>query len=135
MEIQTEVFGKIEISEEQVISFADGLSKVKTVCEYVLLPVEDGILYCLQAKDYPEVSFFVIEPFVVTKDFRLQVDTDELLTVGCESDVLPESVLVLCPFIKGNTAGDFSVDFQSPILINRLLRLVKQLKNRWGVSK
>jgi flagellar assembly factor FliW len=133
MEIQTEVFGKIQISEEQIISFAEGLSKVKTVCEYVLLPVEDELFYCLQAKDYSEVSFFVIDPFVVTKDFRLQVDAEELLTVGCESDVLPESVLVLCPFIKGNAAGDFKVDFQSPILINRLLRLGKQLKNRWGI--
>ena len=99
------------------------------------MPVEDGILYCLQAKDYPEVSFFVIDPFVVTKDFRLQVDTEELAAVGCESDVLPESVLVLCPFIKGSTAGDFSVDFQTPILINRLLRQGKQLRNRWGILK
>jgi flagellar assembly factor FliW len=132
MEILTEIFGKIEVSQEQSVFFADGLDKVSKVKDYVLLPVsEEEILYCLQAKDYPEISFFLIDPFVAVKDFRLQIQTESLQAMGCNGDVLPDEVIVLCPFIKGNQPGDFSVDFMSPILINREKHIGLQIKNNW----
>ncbi len=132
MEILTEIFGKIEVSQEQTVFFADGLDKVRQVKDYVLLPVsEEGILYCLQAKDYPEISFFLIDPFVAVKDFRLQTQAECLQSIGCDNDVLPDEVIVLCPFIKGSPAGDFSVDFMSVILINREKHIGLQVKNSW----
>lgn len=136
MEILTEVFGKIEISEEQFVFFENGLSKVATVRDYVLLPVsEDKILYCLQARDYPEISFFLIDPFVVRKDFRLQIEPEKLQAMGCNDDILPDEVIVLCPFIKGNEPGEFCVDFYSPILINRVMRQGLQAVNEWKITE
>lgn len=135
MEVLTEVFGKIEVSDDQQISFEEGLHGAANIRNYILLPVsEDEILYCLQARDYPEISFFLIDPFVVEKNFRLRLDADDLQSVGCESDVLPDEVLVLCPFIKGNNAGDFDVNFKSPILINRVMNKGWQFVNHADVS-
>lgn len=135
MEVVTEVFGKIEVADNQQIFFAEGLCAAEDIYDYILLPVsEDEILYCLQARDYPEVSFFLIDPFVVAKNFRLRLDADDLQSVGCESDVLPNEVLVLCPFMKGNAAGNFGVNFKSPILINRAIHRGKQFKNHADVS-
>lgn len=135
MEVLTEVFGKIEVSDNQRIFFAEGLHGATSIRDYILLPVsEDEILYCLQAKDYPEISFFLIDPFVVKKNFRLQLNERDLQSVGCESEVLPDEVLVLCPFIKGNKLGDFDVNFKSPILINRVQQKGKQFINHADVS-
>lgn len=134
MEISTEVFGKIEVSDNQQIFFAEGLDGTAGICDYILLPVsEDEILYCLQAKDYPEISFFLIDPFVVKKDFRLELVPGDLQAVGCENDVLPREILVLCPFIKGSKSGDFDVNFKSPILINTAQRKGKQFKSHENV--
>lgn len=136
MEILTEIFGEIEVSEEQFVFFSDGLFKNTTVHDYILLPVsDDEILYCLQAKDYPEISFFLIDPFVIKKDFRLQVDSEKLQVVDCKSDILPDEIAVLCPFIKGCNPGDFSVDFHLPILINRVMRKGLQVENNWKISE
>lgn len=135
MEVVTEVFGKIEVADNQQIFFAEGLCGVADIYDYILLPVsEDEILYCLQARDYPEISFFLIDPFVVAKNFRLRLDAVDLQSVGCESDVLPNEVLALCPFTKGSAAGDFDVDFKAPILINRAIHQGKQFKNHADVS-
>lgn len=135
MEVATEVFGDIEAADNQQIFFAEGLYAAANICDYILLPIsEDEILYCLQARDYPEISFFLIDPFVVAKNFRLQLDAGDLQSIGCESEVLPDEVLVLCPFIKGSTAGGFEVNFKSPILINRAIHKGKQFRNHADVS-
>ena len=89
----------------------------------------------MQARDYPEISFFLIDPFVVRKDFRLQIEPEKLQAMGCNDDILPDEVIVLCPFIKGNEPGEFSVDFYSPILINRVMRQGLQAVNEWKITE
>lgn len=57
MKIKTKQFGEIEVPDDLVIRFNDGLIGFEELKNYVLIKLEDNIFYWLNSIEKPEIAF------------------------------------------------------------------------------
>ena len=119
MRINTKIFGEIEISEDKVITFQDGIIGFPDLKRFALLHDEErgtnaGIRF-LQSLDEPGFAMPVMNPLDVKPDYDPEVD-DELLAVA--GKVTPENLLVLVTVSIPGDLTRMSVNLQGPFIIN-----------------
>lgn len=119
MKIHTKIFGEIEISEEKVIIFQDGIIGFPDLKRFALLHDEErgdkaGIRF-LQSLDEPGFAMPVMNPLDIKPDYDPEVD-DELLAAA--GRVTPENLLVLVTLSIPGDLTRMSVNLQGPFIIN-----------------
>lgn len=119
MKIKTKIFGEIEISEDKVITFQDGIIGFPDLKRFALLHDEErgtnaGIRF-LQSLDEPGFAMPVMNPLDVKPDYDPVVD-DELLAAA--GNVTPENLLVLVTVSVPGDLTRMSVNLQGPFIIN-----------------
>lgn len=119
MKISTKVFGQIEISEDKVITFRDGIIGFPEMKHFALLHDEErgdkvGIRF-LQSLEEPGFAMPVMNPLDVKPDYDPVVD-DELLDAA--GKVTPENLLVLVTLSIPGDLTRMSVNLQGPFIIN-----------------
>ncbi len=110
---QTSRFGLIEVAEEKIIYFAEGLPGFPMIKRYILMDYKDTALKWLQAVDDPDVAFIVVEPSLLNPDYRVSPDdsTKTILNLTNDDDL---AVLVII-----RREGDQVIaNFQCPLLLN-----------------
>ena len=119
MKINTKIFGEIEISEDKVVTFQDGIIGFPDMKRFALLHDEDrgagaGIRF-LQSLDEPGFAMPVMDPLVVKPDYNPEVD-DELLAAA--GHVTMDNILVLVTVTIPGDLTKMSVNLQGPFVIN-----------------
>lgn len=119
MKIQTKVFGEIEISEDKVITFVNGIVGFPELKRFVLLHDEEkgtgaGIRF-LQSIDEPGFAMPVMDPLVVKPDYDPRVSDDLLAQLG---KISSENLLVLVTVTVPGDLTKMSVNLQGPVIIN-----------------
>lgn len=119
MKITTKIFGEIEIAEDRVITFRDGIIGFPDLKKFALLHDEEkgkeaGIRF-LQSLDEPGFAMPVMNPLVVKPDYDPEVE-DELLAGAGE--ITEENLLVLVTVTVPGDLRQMSVNLQGPIIIN-----------------
>lgn len=133
MRIETTRFGMVEIAAEDVLEFERGPFGFEDVHRWVLLRHAQGSpLRLLQAVDRPEVSFAVLEPFLICPDYTVELSKHEAAAVGWWNDT---NVLVFV--IVGVTAdpNEMTANMKGPILIDPESRRGMQIVlpgDRWS---
>lgn len=119
MIVETRVFGKIELEEEKIILFPNGIVGFPELQKFTLLfDVEKGDncgIKWLQSLDEPHFALPVMDPLIVKKDYNPMVEDDLLKPIGTLTE---ENLLVL---VAVNVPGDLTkmtVNLQAPIIIN-----------------
>ena len=118
MEINSRIFGKIEIDDNKIITIPNGLLGFEKYTRYVIAYDSDkesknGIMW-LQCVDEPELAFPVMDPMFIIKDYRPVVEDEWLAQIGIfESD---EELYVLSV-----------LTVKAPIVINISTRLGCQI--------
>jgi len=121
--INTARFGEIEINDDKIISFAQGMPGLEHLKRYVFLtPAHTYPLFFLQALDDSNISLPVINPFDVMKDYNPSVS--ELVLKELELDDL-DNLLLLNVVVVPADIRKMTVNMAAPILIN-----VKNFKGR-----
>jgi flagellar assembly factor FliW len=116
MFIDTRDFGQVEIAEDKIMNFPDGIPGFEAEHRFTLLaPLGDGMYPCwLQSVDNPDTCFIVYNPFEVTADYTVD---DALLRE--ELDVLeftPVAIFVLS--IIPEKYKDTTVNLRCPVVCN-----------------
>lgn len=119
MKINTRIFGEIEIADEKIITFENGIIGFPEMKRFTLLHDEEkginvGIRF-LQSIDEPGFAMPVMDPFVVKEDYAPEVDDELLAGLG---NVTEENVLVLVTVTIPSDLTRMSVNLQGPIVIN-----------------
>lgn len=119
MRINTKIFGEIEISDDKVITFRDGIIGFPDLKRFALLHDEEkgtnaGIRF-LQSVDEPGFAMPVMNPLDVKPDYDPEVD-DELLAAA--GRVTPENLLVLVTVSIPGDLTKMSVNLQGPFILN-----------------
>lgn len=125
MNIETKYLGKIEISQERVITFTKGIPAFEDQTSFVLLPFEENTpFFVLQSTKNVEVAFIVVNPFqfVSTYQVKLPDSTIDLLGIEKEEDVATFVMLTVREPFAETTAN-----LQAPIIINAVKQKGKQL--------
>lgn len=119
MKITTRIFGEVEIADDKIINFANGIIGFPELKRFALIHDEEkgtnaGIRF-LQSLDEPGFAMPVMDPLIVKPDYDPQVD-DELLAAA--GNINPENILVLVTATIPSDLTKMSVNLQGPFIIN-----------------
>lgn len=117
IKIKTRRFGEIDIKEQQIIDFPDGILGFDYVKKFVLLDTQDekSPLKWLQAYDEPELAFIVIRPIDFMREYELVVSMNDIEAVGAQD---AEFLLVFAIVTIPSNPSDMTANLQGPIIIN-----------------
>lgn len=125
MKIQTKFLGEVEVSENHIIEFKQGLPAFEEETEFIIVPFDEGTpFYILQSIKSVDVSFLVVDPFTFFHDFKVKIPdaSIEMLEIEKEEDVAIFVILTIHePFTKT------TANLQAPVIINAKKQKGKQL--------
>lgn len=119
MKINTRIFGEIEIADEKIITFENGIIGFPEMKHFTLLHDEEkgkkaGIRF-LQSVDEPSFAMPVMDPFIVKEDYALEIEDEVLAGLG---NINEENVLVLVTLTVPSDLTKMTVNLQGPFIIN-----------------
>lgn len=119
MKINTRIFGEVEVSDDKIITFANGILGFPEMKRFTLLHDEEkgtgvGIRF-LQSVEEPGFAMPVMDPLAVKPDYDPEVDDELLANAGNLND---ENILVLVTVTVPSDLTQMSVNLQGPIIIN-----------------
>lgn len=119
MKINTRIFGEIEVADEKIITFENGIIGFPEMKRFALLHDEEkgtnvGIRF-LQSLDEPGFAMPVMDPLVVKPDYDPEVNDELLIAAG---NVTAENILVLVTVTIPGDLTQMSVNLQGPFIIN-----------------
>ncbi len=119
MKINTRIFGEIEISDDKIITFENGIIGFPDMKHFTLLhDVEQGSkvgLRFLQSIEEPNFAMPVMDPLAIKPDYDPEVDDELLKSTG---NLTEENVLVLVTATVPSDLTKMSINLQGPIIIN-----------------
>lgn len=124
--INTLRFGELEIEEQDVVTFEEGIPAFEDEHEFVVLPYEEGTPYMfLQSLATPELAFLMTDPFVFFPEYSFELDDENMDKLGIKS---MDDVLV-CTLISIPRSGvaDMTTNLLAPVVINRHTMYAKQV--------
>ena len=116
MKINTKFYSEIEVAEEKIFFFPQGLPGFPGERRFVYLQEEEGFFGCLQSVDNPEVAFIVITPYEVCPGYEIELDdtaTEELELTAAE-----DALLLAIVTIPPGRPEDATVNLQAPLVLN-----------------
>lgn len=126
MKLDTKYFGEIEIDEEKIISFPEGIPGFEDQKRFIIINNHDSEnpFDWFQAVDNGNLSFVIINPFLVKPDydFVLSPSVEEKLKIENEKDLAVYTIAVIPEDIKKIT-----INLSGPVVINVKERLGKQI--------
>ena len=125
MQVDTLRFGAVEVDEEKIIIFNEGIPGLEQYQKYALLQFEDSYpIVWLQSIEDPGICLPVINTFMVLPDYVFDIDDSDVKTLDLSSpdDLHVLSVVVIPEDIQGMT-----VNLAAPILINTTTGIAKQV--------
>ena len=119
MRVNTRLFREIEIADEKIITFSNGIIGFADMTRFTLIYDEEqgstaGIRW-LQSLDEPSFAMPVMDPLTVKEDYNPEVDDELLKNIG---KVTADNILVLVTVTVPGDLTKMSVNLQGPIIIN-----------------
>lgn len=116
--INTMRFGEIEVEENSIVKFAEGIPAFEDEHEFVICPydVESPYVF-LQSATTPELAFLMTDPFVFFPDYSFELDDSNMEKLGVNT---MEDILV-CSMVTVPKSGipDMTANLLAPVVINR----------------
>ena len=119
MLIKTKIFGDVEISDDKILTFEDGIIGFPDLKHFTLIHDEEkgkdaGIRY-FQSIEEPAFAMPVMNPLMVCEDYNPQVSDEFLASLGNLKD---ENIVVLVTVTVPTDLTKMTVNLQGPIIIN-----------------
>ena len=122
--IKTKPFGEIEVQDDQIIDFSEGILGFDFVDRFVLLEDKESPFIWLQAYSEPELAFVMVSPLQFMAEYSLVISQSDLDDVDAKS---PEELAVYSIVtIPSHDPADMTANLQGPIIINMKTRKGKQ---------
>ncbi len=109
-------FGELEVPEEAMIEFPDGLIGVGGSRFALLTREESGAFKWLQEAERAELALPVTDPFAFFPEYEVRISDAEAERIGIED---PADADVLAIVRAAEALEDFSVNLLAPILVSR----------------
>lgn len=116
--------GEVEIKEEDIISFPEGIPGFEESRRYVLLDIPDNEVFrILQNVDNEYVSFVVTDPWVFFEGYDFDMPDEELAKINIKKE---EQLSVINIVTLSDDFEKSTVNLLAPLVINKESRLGKQ---------
>lgn len=119
MKINTRIFGEVEIADDKIITFDNGIIGFPDLKRFTLLHDEEkgtnaGIRF-LQSLDEPGFAMPVMDPLIVKPDYDPEVDDELLASAG---ELTAQNILVLVTVTVPSDITKMTANLQGPLIIN-----------------
>ncbi|MFV0515931.1 MAG: flagellar assembly protein FliW [Aminipila sp.] len=129
--MNTKYFGEIDLDNEEIIHFPNGLFGFEDNKEYVLLSFldDDGqtsedFLLCLQSVETPELAFIVMNPYFICQDYDpYQISEKQLQEINLGQQT---KHTVCCVAVIRDNFEESTINLKCPIIINLENKVAKQ---------
>ena len=126
MKIETNYLGQVDYSQEDIITFNNGLYGFEKKQEFILVNLEDPEFpfEWLQSINNKDLSFVVTSPFLFYEpyDFEIPDEIVDSLNIKNSKDILVLSMVVLNDDLEKST-----MNLQAPIIINKESKKGRQI--------
>lgn len=116
MKVQTKTMGTVSVADERIFTFPTGLFGFEDYHRYALIEAEYEPFFWLQSLDERGLAFIVVDPFLIAKDYELDVDDRMLSEIDLDS---PTDVIVFAIVTVPASGGPVTANLQGPLVINR----------------
>lgn len=124
MKIQTTRFGAIEITQDDILEFSEGLLGFGHLKKFVLLDdPTDEIFAWLQSCESADVAFPVLEPELFATNYQIEISKSDLeaLNISKTSDAKLLSIITI-----PNDPTQMTANMKAPLVINLGKRIARQ---------
>lgn len=126
LSIDSRIFGQLQGREDQVITCTSGLPGFPDYVRYALLSDHRlAPFHLLQCLDDPSLALLLVNPNALVPDYGLKNCASALQEL--QADSLAEVQILVTVTIPPDRPREMTANMMSPILINPVLRLGKQV--------
>jgi flagellar assembly factor FliW len=125
MLIHTVNFGTLEVPEDKVITFGEGLPGFPQIHRFAILEIDElKPFQYLQALDDPPISLFIINPFLIDPTYEFRLTDSDMEDVHSKNSA--ELAVYAVATIPDNPS-EATINMMAPIVINDNDRCGKQV--------
>ena len=128
MRAKTRFFGEIEIEDEKIICFEQGLIGFPQLQHFTLIYDEEkekkSKISWLQSMDEPEWAFPVVDPLGICPDYNPKVEDEMLKPLG---ELGEDNLFVLVTVTVPADIKQMAINLKAPIVINTDTRKGSQI--------
>lgn len=128
MRVETRLCGTIEVTEDKIIHFADGIIGFPDCKDFTLIFDEEKgekrSICWLQSLDETVFALPVMDPLIVKQDYNPMVEDELLKALG---ELTEENTFILVTVTVPEQIEELSVNLKAPIIINADTRKACQL--------
>ena len=127
MKLSTRVFGEVEISEDKILTFPNGIIGFPDMTRFTLMhdsEKDDSSIHWLQSVDEPSFAMPVIDPLYVKEDYNPLIEDDVLTELQPLNE---DNTLVLVTLTVPRDLKKMTVHLKGPIIVNTESRKASQI--------
>jgi len=129
MLVQSTRFGELEVAEEQIMDFPEGLLGFPDEKKFALMEYKpESPFYILQSMADPDLTFLMINPFAFFNDYDFHMDDALMAEIGLTADNPPTVFNIATVRDK---IENMTVNLAGPVLVNIRDRKAAQ----WVIEK
>ena len=128
MKANTRIFGEIEIDDNKIITFVNGMVGFPDMKKFTIIYDEEkqnkgGIMW-FQSLDEPEFAMPVMEPTVILPEYNPTVNDELLSSLG---ELTSDNLYVLVTVTVPSDITKMTANMKGPIIINTDTLLASQI--------
>ena len=126
MRIDSTRFGPIEIREDAVLEFPEGLIGLPGTRWALIAQNETSTFYWLHSVDDPSLALPVTMPWLFFNDYEVEVSTEDAAELGLDA---PEQADIFCVVRASDKLEEFTINLCGPIVVHAARRVGRQIIN------
>lgn len=123
MKVNTRIFGEVDVAEEKMLTFDNGIIGLENMKKFVLLydseKGEGDTITWLQSLDDADFAMPIINPYIVRQDYNPIVEDEMMVSLG---ELNPEDLMVFTTIKVPADITKMTVNFKAPIIIHAKTR-------------
>lgn len=118
-------FGEIEVDEDSVVTFPNGIPGFEQCKRFGMLALEEEAPFLrLLSIDQPNVGFVLLNPMLIWQDYNPDIGKEDLDSLQLEK---PEDMAIYCIVTLSPVAAEVTANLKGPIFVNTETRTARQM--------
>ena len=129
MQIESTRFGVVEVRDEAILTFPDGLPGLPGDRWALLAQSEESPFYWLHSIERADLALPVTNPWLFFGDYDVSVPDEETRRLELHS---ADDALILCVVKASEHLADFTINLAGPIIVHKANLVGRQIINNAG---
>ncbi len=126
MKLNSSRFGEIEIKEDLIIFFPEGIPGFQEFKRYAILKKEDNDMFAfLHSVENPNLMFIITNPYFITFDYEFKISDEDCNLLEIEKNNIHD--LGVFSITKIDKNKNVFINLKAPVCINFKKKIGKQI--------